>query len=132
MKRKQIMSKVWFITGAGSGIGTGIAKAALRAGDQVVATGRNLDKVRRALHDVASENLEFVQLDVADEAQAKVATENTVKRFGRINDRTQVRVAGIRLARPRTSRTDTLTVLLFIQFEKRAASRIDFLAPKKY
>ena len=40
------MSKVWFITGAGSGIGTGIAKAALEAGDRVVATGRNLDKVR--------------------------------------------------------------------------------------
>jgi len=34
------MSKVWFITGAGSGLGTGIAKAALRAGDRVVATGR--------------------------------------------------------------------------------------------
>ena len=79
------MSKVWFITGAGSGIGTGIAKAALRAGDQVVATGRNLDKVRKALHEVASENLEFVQLDVADEAQAKVATEKTVKQFGRID-----------------------------------------------
>ena len=40
------MSKVWFITGAGSGLGTGIAKAALRAGDRVVATGRNLEKVR--------------------------------------------------------------------------------------
>ncbi|MEH2404483.1 SDR family NAD(P)-dependent oxidoreductase [Nostoc sp.] len=37
------MSKVWFITGAGSGIGTGIAKAALQSGDRVVATGRNLD-----------------------------------------------------------------------------------------
>src|SRR5690242_15227744 len=79
------MSKVWFITGAGSGIGTGIAKAALGAGDQVVATGRNLDKVRKALHDVASENLEFVQLDVADEAEGRVATEKAVKQFGGID-----------------------------------------------
>jgi NAD(P)-dependent dehydrogenase (short-subunit alcohol dehydrogenase family) len=79
------MSKVWFITGAGSGIGTGIAKAALRAGDQVAATGRNLDKVRKALHDIASENLEFVQLDVADEAEAKMAAEKAVKQFGRID-----------------------------------------------
>ena len=79
------MNKVWFITGAGSGIGTGIAKAALRAGDRVVATGRNLDKVRNAHRDVASENLAFVQLDVADEAQAKAAIEEAVKRFGQIN-----------------------------------------------
>src|SRR5437899_9966978 len=76
------MSKVWFITGAGSGIGAGTAKAALKAGDRVVATGRNLDKVRQALGD---ENLAFVQLDVADEAQAKVAVEEAVQRFGRID-----------------------------------------------
>jgi len=79
------MSKVWFITGAGSGIGAGTAKAALRAGDKVVATGRNLDKVRQALGDVAGENLAFVQLDVTDETQAKVAAEQAVQRFGRID-----------------------------------------------
>lgn len=79
------MSKVWFITGAGSGIGTGIAKAALRAGDRVVATGRNLDKVQSALADVRGENLAFVKLDVADEAQAKAAVEEAIKKFGRID-----------------------------------------------
>ncbi|MHC5757865.1 SDR family NAD(P)-dependent oxidoreductase [Nostoc sp.] len=79
------MSKVWFITGAGSGIGTGTVKAALHSGDRVVATGRNLDKVRNALRDVASENLAFVQLDVSDEVQAKTAVEEAVKRFGRID-----------------------------------------------
>jgi NAD(P)-dependent dehydrogenase (short-subunit alcohol dehydrogenase family) len=79
------MSKVWFITGAGSGIGTGIAKAALRAGDRVVATGRNLDKVRGAYRDVAAENIAFIQLDVADEARAKAAVDEAVKQFGRID-----------------------------------------------
>jgi NAD(P)-dependent dehydrogenase (short-subunit alcohol dehydrogenase family) len=79
------MSKVWFITGAGSGIGTGIAKAALRAGDRVVATGRNLDKVRGALADLQGEDLAFVRLDVANEAQAKAAVEEAAKRFGRID-----------------------------------------------
>jgi len=79
------MSKVWFITGAGSGIGAGTAKAALRAGDCVVATGRNLGKVRDAYRDVASERLAFVQLDVADEAQANPAVEEAVRRFGRID-----------------------------------------------
>jgi NAD(P)-dependent dehydrogenase (short-subunit alcohol dehydrogenase family) len=79
------MSKVWLITGAGSGIGAGTAKAAVQAGDRVVATGRNLDKVRNALRDVAGENLAFVQLDVADEGQAKAAVEEAVQRFGRID-----------------------------------------------
>ncbi|HEY5707215.1 MAG TPA: SDR family NAD(P)-dependent oxidoreductase [Terrimicrobiaceae bacterium] len=79
------MSKVWFITGAGSGIGAGTAKAALRVGDRVVATGRNLDKVRNAYRDVASKNIAFVQLNVAVEAQAKAAVEEALKQFGRID-----------------------------------------------
>ena len=79
------MSKVWFVTGAGSGIGAGVVKAALRAGDRVVATGRNLDKVRKALGGETGENVAFVQLDVADEAQAKAAVEQAVQRFGRID-----------------------------------------------
>ena len=79
------MSKVWFITGAGSGIGTGTAKAALRAGNRVVVTGRNIEKLRNAFRDVAQENIAFVSLDVADEAQAKAAVEEATKRFGRID-----------------------------------------------
>lgn len=79
------MSKVWFITGAGSGIGAGAARAALKAGDRVVATGRNVQKVRDALRDVASKNLEVLQLDVTDEAQATTAVDQAVKRFGRLD-----------------------------------------------
>jgi NAD(P)-dependent dehydrogenase (short-subunit alcohol dehydrogenase family) len=79
------MSKVWFITGAGSGIGAGVAKAALRAGDRVVATGRNLEKVRRAFPNVAQENIAFVQLDVANEAQTQAAVDEAMKRFKRID-----------------------------------------------
>src|SRR5256885_1274375 len=82
---KKTVNKVWFITGAGSGLGTGIAKAALSAGDRVVATGRNIEKVRNSFPDVAPENIAFVQLDVADETQAKAAVDEAVKRFGRID-----------------------------------------------
>jgi len=39
---------VWFITGAGRGMGLDIAKAALAACHKVVATGRNTDKVAQA------------------------------------------------------------------------------------
>jgi len=80
-----VMSKVWFVTGAGSGIGAGIAKAALKAGDRVVATGRNIDKVRNALGDVPGAGLAVVRLDVTKETQAKTAVNEAVERFGQIN-----------------------------------------------
>jgi NAD(P)-dependent dehydrogenase (short-subunit alcohol dehydrogenase family) len=79
------MSKVWFITGAGSGIGAGTVKAALGAGDRVVATGRNVEKLRNALRGVATDDLEILQLDVADEAQASTAVAQAMTRFGRID-----------------------------------------------
>ena len=41
--------KVWFITGAGRGLGVELAKAALAAGHAVVATGRDREKVAVAL-----------------------------------------------------------------------------------
>ena len=74
-----------FITGAGSGIGAGVAKAALKAGDRVVATSRNIDKLRKALGGHGNQNLAFVQLDVVNEGQAKAAVEQAVQRFGRID-----------------------------------------------
>src|ERR1700758_358634 len=79
------MSKVWFITGAGSGIGAATARAAGKAGHRVVATGRNLDKVRKALGDIGSESIAFVALDVTSEAQAKAAVDEAFKVFGRID-----------------------------------------------
>ena len=42
------MSKVWLITGASRGLGAAIAKAALAAGDWVVATGRSRERVEQA------------------------------------------------------------------------------------
>ena len=41
--------KVWLITGAGRGMGVDFAKAALAAGNAVVATGRNTDAVGKAV-----------------------------------------------------------------------------------
>ena len=78
------MSKVWFVTGANSGFGTSIAKAALDAGDQVVATARNMNKLRAAFPDI-HDNLALVQLDVADVGQAETALAEAVARFGRID-----------------------------------------------
>jgi NAD(P)-dependent dehydrogenase (short-subunit alcohol dehydrogenase family) len=75
--------KVWFITGAGRGMGTDIVKAALAAGHAVVATGRNPKKVTQAVGD--NEDLLAVKLDVTDPADAAAAIQAAVDRFGRID-----------------------------------------------
>jgi NAD(P)-dependent dehydrogenase (short-subunit alcohol dehydrogenase family) len=75
--------KVWFITGAGRGLGTDIAKAALAAGHAVVATGRNPDRVTRAVGE--HEDLLAVKLDVTNPADAGAAIRAAVDRFGRID-----------------------------------------------
>src|SRR3954466_6623536 len=77
------MSKVWFITGAGRGMGTDIAKAALAAGYKVVATGRNTDKVIQAVGESA--DLLVVKLDVTNPSDADSAVKAAVNRFGRID-----------------------------------------------
>jgi NAD(P)-dependent dehydrogenase (short-subunit alcohol dehydrogenase family) len=78
-----IDKNVWFVTGAGRGMGVDIAKAALAAGHAVVATGRNTDAVRKAVGE--SDDLLVVELDVTrpDAAEATVAA--AVKRFGRLD-----------------------------------------------
>src|SRR5579864_4760158 len=75
--------KVWLITGAGRGMGVDIAKAALGAGNKVVATGRNTDKVSKALG--KSEDLLIVKLDITKSADAQSAVKYAVERFGRID-----------------------------------------------
>ena len=76
-------SNVWFITGAGRGLGLDIAKAALVAGHKVVATGRSTEKVAKAIGE--SEHLLVVKLDVTSAADAEAASQNTLERFGRID-----------------------------------------------
>src|SRR4051812_31856158 len=75
--------KVWFITGAGRGMGVDIAKAALAAGNAVVATGRNTDAVTKAIG--ASDDLLALKLDVTSPQDAKAAVAAAVERFGRID-----------------------------------------------
>jgi NAD(P)-dependent dehydrogenase (short-subunit alcohol dehydrogenase family) len=75
--------KVWFVTGAGRGMGVDIAKAALAAGHAVVATGRNTEKVSSAIG--AHDDLIVVALDVTDAASAEAAVQVSVDRFSRID-----------------------------------------------
>jgi NAD(P)-dependent dehydrogenase (short-subunit alcohol dehydrogenase family) len=76
-------SKVWFVTGAGRGLGIDIAQQALAAGHSVVATGREPQRVLDAIGD--HENLLTVALDITDPAAAEAAAQAAVERFGRID-----------------------------------------------
>jgi NAD(P)-dependent dehydrogenase (short-subunit alcohol dehydrogenase family) len=75
--------KVWFLTGAGRGMGVDIATAALAAGNAVVATGRNTERVSAALG--AHDDLLVVKLDITSPDDAKDAAQAAVERFGRID-----------------------------------------------
>jgi NAD(P)-dependent dehydrogenase (short-subunit alcohol dehydrogenase family) len=76
-------NETWFITGAGRGLGVDLAKAALAAGHNVVAAGRNTATVARAVGE--HEHLLVVQLDITDADQAAAAVSAAVERFGRID-----------------------------------------------
>ena len=79
MSEKQI----WLVTGAGRGMGTDIAKAALAAGYAVVATGRDTERVAAAVG--AHDDLQTVKLDVTSVEDAQAATRAAVDRFGSLD-----------------------------------------------
>ncbi|WP_406475214.1 SDR family oxidoreductase [Streptomyces sp. NBC_01615] len=78
------MSKVILVTGAGRGLGTDIAREALAAGHQVVATGRRPEEVEKILGG-PQDDLLVTKLDVTSLEDAEAATQAALDRFGRID-----------------------------------------------
>lgn len=76
--------KVWFITGAGGGLGYLLARDALRAGDKVVATSRTVDGLAESLSP-QDDRLLVLPLDVTDTRAASAAHDAAVEAFGRID-----------------------------------------------
>ncbi len=74
------MPKTWFVTGAARGIGAEIVKAALGAGDRVVATGRTPRNLEQAFRS-ESDRLLVLPLDVTKEDQVKAAVDAAVTKF---------------------------------------------------
>jgi NAD(P)-dependent dehydrogenase (short-subunit alcohol dehydrogenase family) len=76
------IKRVWFITGASSGIGHELARQAINAGEFVVALARNVAQ----LDDLAGpEQLLPIHTDVCDEAAVQAAVDQAVAKFGRID-----------------------------------------------
>jgi NAD(P)-dependent dehydrogenase (short-subunit alcohol dehydrogenase family) len=75
--------KVWFVTGSSRGMGVDFVKAALAAGHAVVASGRDTERVSKALGQ--SDDLLAVKLDVTTRADTEAAVGAAVNRFGHID-----------------------------------------------
>lgn len=78
------MTKVWFTTGAGGGIGAAVALAVLRNGDDVVATDRNTEAMSQRFAGFEGHFLPL-RLDVTEEGEASAAVASAVARFGGID-----------------------------------------------
>jgi NAD(P)-dependent dehydrogenase (short-subunit alcohol dehydrogenase family) len=77
-------TRVWFITGASSGLGRALAETALERGDRVVATGRDPGAMRD-LEERHPGRAVAERLDVTDPRQAREATRSAIERLGRID-----------------------------------------------
>jgi NAD(P)-dependent dehydrogenase (short-subunit alcohol dehydrogenase family) len=79
-----VNNKVWFITGASSGIGLEIARSALKAGNKVIATGRDTAKVSQSIG-AASTNLLVAKMDVTNLKEIDAAVKLAIDKFGTID-----------------------------------------------
>lgn len=77
------MAKTWFVTGASSGLGAALTAAILARGDSVAATFRKAEQASLFTQQAGSNGLGLV-LDVTDDAQRKIAVQQAVQQFGRL------------------------------------------------
>jgi len=77
-------SKVWFITGASTGFGRLLAEHLITLGDSVVATARNIDRIKD-LEELAPARVQTLTLDVTEPAQVDAAAKDALARFGHID-----------------------------------------------
>jgi NAD(P)-dependent dehydrogenase (short-subunit alcohol dehydrogenase family) len=76
--------RVWFITGASTGLGKALAEVALEQGDYVVGTFRKADQMK-AFEQTHPQRAYAVQMDVTDEAQVRAGVQAALERFRQID-----------------------------------------------
>src|ERR671915_527175 len=78
------MSRVWFITGASSGLGRALAETALERGHRVVATARKQQDVTELPERYPGRAI-ATRLDVTSPEQARAALDDGIAAFDRID-----------------------------------------------
>jgi NAD(P)-dependent dehydrogenase (short-subunit alcohol dehydrogenase family) len=80
----QLANKVAFITGGGTGIGLGCARAIIAAGGRVTLAGRREDVLTAAAADLG-ERADWVACDVTSETSVEAAVDTVARRHGRLD-----------------------------------------------
>jgi 3-oxoacyl-[acyl-carrier protein] reductase len=82
-----LANKVVIITGGGTGIGQGVARALAAEGCRVVICGRRKSKLEEVVASIAAEGGECMAVvaDVAEEEEVEQLVKTTLKTFGRID-----------------------------------------------
>lgn len=78
------MKKVYFITGASSGLGKAIALQTLKNGNIAILAVRNQEKVADIVT-TFKDNTLVVSLDVTNEKERQEAIQTAIAKFGRID-----------------------------------------------
>jgi NAD(P)-dependent dehydrogenase (short-subunit alcohol dehydrogenase family) len=78
------MARTWLVTGGSRGFGRALCETILEAGDNLLATARDPDRLA-ALADGRPGRLATARLDVTSEAEAKAAVATAIQRFGRLD-----------------------------------------------
>lgn len=84
MAHQQENNKVWFITGSSRGFGRVWAEAALKRGDKVAATARQLESIAD-LKEQFGDSVLTLALDVTNAEQVKTTVQQAHAHFGRLD-----------------------------------------------
>jgi len=76
--------KVWLITGSSTGFGRSLAEAVLREGDRLIATARKPEQLADLVAQYP-DTVKTIALDITQPEQIKVALEQALAAFGRID-----------------------------------------------
>ena len=84
---KQLNEKVAIVTGAGQGIGKGIALVLARRGVKVVCTGRRLEPIEQTVSEIKAEGGEGFAMtcDSGDRARVEEVVAKAVELYGSID-----------------------------------------------
>jgi len=102
---KQLTEKVAIVTGAGQGVGRGIANALAEAGANIAVVGRTLEKCERTSDEIRTIGGQALAIacDVGKPDQVEGAVQDVLAKFGRID----ILVNNAQAARPMVSVTQT-------------------------